>query len=129
MAYLKALKVAELFADAGFPAGAFNVVTGLGADIGDTLTCHPQVRMVGFTGSSRIGHHISALCGKHAKRYSLEMGGKNPLVVLKDAELGKAVQGSVLGSFLYQGQICMASSRIYVEKSIFDVLKWLKKES
>ncbi|HBV65401.1 MAG TPA: aldehyde dehydrogenase [Rhodopirellula sp.] len=115
-----ALKVAELFADAGFPAGAFNVVTGLGADIGDTLTCHPQVRMVGFTGSSRIGHHISALCGKHAKRYSLEMGGKNPLVVLKDAELGKAVQGSVLGSFLYQGQICMASSRIYVEKSIFD---------
>ena len=116
-----ALKVAELFADAGFPAGAFNVVTGLGADIGDTLTCHPQVRMVGFTGSSRIGHHISALCGKHAKRYSLEMGGKNPLVVLKDAELGKAVQGSVLGSFLYQGQICMASSRIYVEKSIFDV--------
>ena len=115
-----ALKVAELFAEAGFPAGAFNVVTGLGADIGDTLTCHPQVRMVGFTGSSRIGHHISGLCGKHAKRYSLEMGGKNPLVVLKDAELGKAVQGSVLGSFLYQGQICMASSRIYVEKPIYD---------
>jgi len=115
-----ALKVAELFAEAGFPAGAFNVVTGLGAEIGDTLTCHPLVRMVGFTGSSRIGHHISALCGKHAKRYSLEMGGKNPLVVLQDAELDKAVQGSVIGSFLYQGQICMASSRIYVEKSIHD---------
>ena len=116
-----ALKVAELFAEAGFPAGAFNVVTGYGADIGDTLTCHPLVRMVGFTGSSRIGHHISALCGKHAKRYSLEMGGKNPLIVLKDADLEKAVQGSVIGSFLYQGQICMASSRIYVEKSIHDI--------
>jgi acyl-CoA reductase-like NAD-dependent aldehyde dehydrogenase len=115
-----ALKVAELFAEAGFPAGAFNVVTGFGAEIGDTLTCHPLVRMVGFTGSSRIGHHISALCGKHAKRYFLEMGGKNPLIVLKDAELDKAVQGSVIGSFLYQGQICMASSRIYVDKSIHD---------
>lgn len=115
-----ALKVAALFAEAGFPAGAFNVVTGYGAEIGDTLTCHPLVRMVGFTGSSRIGHHISALCGKHTKRYSLEMGGKNPLVVLKDAELEKAVQGSVIGSFLYQGQICMAASRIYVDESIHD---------
>ena len=115
-----ALKVANLFAEAGFPSGAFNVVTGFGTEIGDTLTCHPLVRMVGFTGSSRIGHHISGLCGKHAKRYSLEMGGKNPLVVLEDAELKKAVQGSVIGSFLYQGQICMASSRIYVEKSIHE---------
>lgn len=115
-----ALKVATLFAEAGFPAGSFNVVTGFGAEIGDTLTCHPLVRMVGFTGSSRVGHHISTLCGERAKRYSLEMGGKNPLVILKDAEIDKAVQGSVIGSFLYQGQICMASSRIYVEKPVYD---------
>ena len=115
-----ALKVASLFDEAGFPDGSFNVVTGFGEELGDTLTCHPLVRMVGFTGSTRVGHHISALCGKQAKRYSLEMGGKNPLVVLKDAELDKAVQGSVIGSFLYQGQICMASSRIYVEKPVHD---------
>lgn len=115
-----ALKVAKLFADAGFPKGSFNVVTGFGAELGDTLTCHPQVRMVGFTGSSRVGHHISALCGKHAKPYSLELGGKNPLVVLKDADIDQAVQGSVVGSFLYQGQICMASSRIYVEQPVYD---------
>jgi len=115
-----ALKVATLFADAGFPDGSFNVVTGFGAEIGDTLTCHPLVRMVGFTGSSRVGHHISTLCGERAKRYCLEMGGKNPLVILKDAEIGQAVQGSVIGSFLYQGQICMASSRIYVEKQVYD---------
>ena len=115
-----AFQVARLFSEAGFPDGSFNVVTGYGSELGDSLTCHPLVRMVGFTGSTRVGHHISALCGKQAKRYSLEMGGKNPLVILKDAELDHAVQGSVIGSFLYQGQICMASSRIYVEQPVHD---------
>ena len=113
-----AMKVANLYAEAGFPDGVFNVVTGFGADIGDSLTCHPLVRMVGFTGSNRVGRHISALCGKHTKRYCLEMGGKNPLIILKDAEINPAVQASIVGAFLYQGQICMAASRIYVETAI-----------
>jgi acyl-CoA reductase-like NAD-dependent aldehyde dehydrogenase len=76
--------------------------------------------MVGFSGSTRVGKHIGGLCGRLGKRVTLEMGGKNPLVVLKDADLAKAVQGAVIGSFLYQGQICMASSRIYVEKPRMD---------
>lgn len=115
-----AIRVAQLFSDAGFPDGVFNVVTGSGHDIGDHLTQHPLVRMVGFTGSARIGRHVAGICGSAGKRCTLEMGGKNPLIVLQGADVQKAVQGSVLGAFLFQGQICMASSRIYVEDSLFD---------
>lgn len=118
-------RLAMLFADAGIPDGAFNVVTGSGYEIGDRLIKHPLVRKVGFTGSSRVGKQIGALCGQLGKRVTLEMGGKNPLIVLQDADLTKAVQGSVLGSFLFQGQICMASSRIYVERPRMD--EFLKK--
>ena len=115
-----ALRVAELFAEAGIPDGAFNVVTGSGYEIGDALTSHPAVRMVGFTGSSRVGRHIGQLCGRLGKRVTLEMGGKNPLIILRDADIRQAVRASVIGSFLYQGQICMSSSRIYVDRPIFD---------
>ncbi|MEQ9409427.1 MAG: aldehyde dehydrogenase family protein [Fuerstiella sp.] len=116
---MMALRIARLLADAGLPEGVFNVVTGSGQVIGDALTTHPLVRMVGFTGSTRVGTHIRELCGRFGKRVTLEMGGKNPLIVLRDADLQKAVQGCVIGSFLYQGQICMASSRIYVEQPVF----------
>lgn len=112
-------RIAELFADAGLPAGLFNVVYGSGAEIGDDLTAHPLVRFVGFTGSQKIGRHVQKLCGEHGKRVTLELGGKNPLVILQDADLKSAIGASVMGSFLFQGQICMSSSRIIVEKSIF----------
>lgn len=115
-----AYRLAKLFAEAGIPDGAFNVVTGSGYEIGDALTTHPAVKMVGFTGSTRVGKQIGAMCGKLGKRVTLEMGSKCPLVVLQDAEMGKAVMGSVIGSFMFQGQICMASSRIYVERPIYE---------
>tara|TARA_R110002049_G_scaffold4601_5_gene31997 strand:+ start:8601 stop:10028 length:1428 start_codon:yes stop_codon:yes gene_type:complete len=115
-----AIRLARLFADAGIPDGVFNVVTGRGAEIGDALTTHGDVRMVGFTGSTRVGKHVRSLCGLHGKRVTLEMGGKNPLIVLQDANIAKAVMGSVVGSFLYQGQICMAASRIYVHDRVYD---------
>ena len=118
-----ALRLAKLYADAGIPAGAFNVVTGFGHDIGDSLTTHPSVKVVTFTGSSVVGKHIQALCGQHGKKLTLELGGKSPLVVLKDADLGKAVPGAVQSIFAYQGQICMGASRIYVEKEILDEFK------
>ncbi|MCO8121129.1 aldehyde dehydrogenase family protein [Stieleria sp. TO1_6] len=120
LAPLTTLRIAKLFSDAGIPDGAFNVITGNGYEIGDTLVSHPDVKLVGFTGSTTVGNRIHALCGQHGKRVTLEMGGKNPLVVLKDADLDKALSASVLGSFLYQGQICMASSRIYVERPVYD---------
>lgn len=114
------IRLAELLRDAGFPAGAFNVLTGYGYEIGDALVTHPLVKALNFTGSTRVGRHLSELCGLHMKRCLLELGGKNPFVVLKDADLDAAVMGATMGMFLYQGQACMAASRIIVEKPIYE---------
>lgn len=111
-----ARRLAQLYEEAGLPAGAFNVVTGIGADIGDALTTHPLVKFVSFTGSTRVGRHISSLCGQQMKRVTLELGGKSPLVVMADADIGKAVAAAVHGIFTFQGQVCMGSSRIMVEQ-------------
>lgn len=113
-------KVAELFRDAGFPAGTFNLLTGIGHEIGDRLVEAPQVRALNFTGSTRVGRHLSELCGRHLKRALLELGGKNPMLILEDADLEAAVPGAVMGMFLYQGQACMAASRIFVARPVYD---------
>ena len=118
-----ALRLAKLYADSGIPAGAFNVVTGLGHEIGDSLTTHPLVKVVTFTGSSVVGKHIQELCGKTGKKLTLELGGKSPIVVMDDADLAKAVPGAVQSIFAYQGQICMGASRIYVHRGVFDAFK------
>ncbi len=113
------LKFAELIADAGFPPGSLNVITGSGYKIGDDLTCHPKVKTVTFTGSTVIGKHIQKLCAIENKHVTLELGGKSPLVIMDDADLQEAVQGAVRGIFMHQGQACVGSSRIYVEKGIY----------
>ncbi|WP_029889217.1 aldehyde dehydrogenase family protein [Polycyclovorans algicola] len=113
-------KVAELFHDAGFPPGTFNLLTGIGHEIGDRLVEAPQVRALNFTGSTRVGRHLSELCGRHLKRALLELGGKNPMLILEDADLDVAVPGAVMGMFLYQGQACMAASRILVARPLYE---------
>lgn len=115
-----AAHIARLYQDAGFPAGSFNYVTGLGHEIGDSLTTHPLVRAVSFTGSSRVGQHIRNLCASHGKNVILELGGKSPFVVLKDADVQKAAADAVFSIFINQGQVCMGASRIYVERPVFD---------
>lgn len=115
-----AARVAKMYQSAGVPDGLFNVVTGFGYELGDALTAHPLVRLINFTGSSRVGKHIAELAGSQMKRLILELGGKSPLLVLEDADLDEAVRGAVLGMFLYQGQVCMAASRIYVAEKIYD---------
>lgn len=115
---LMALRLARLYAEAGLPPGCLNVVTGFGDEIGDVLTGHPGVRSITFTGSTRVGAHIRQLAARTGKKLTLELGGKSPLVVLDDADLTKAVKAAVMGSFGNQGQVCMASSRIYVQKGI-----------
>lgn len=112
--------LAKVYEDAGFPAGTFNLVTGYGVDIGDSLTGHPDVAMVTFTGSSRVGKHIQTICARDNKRVTLELGGKSPMVVLADANIPKAVGAGAMGIFTYQGQVCMGNSRIYVEESVYD---------
>ncbi|MEL6106003.1 MAG: aldehyde dehydrogenase family protein [Planctomycetota bacterium] len=112
--------VANLFHSAGVPSGAFNVVHGHGPEIGDTLVSHAAVKAVAFTGSQRVGRHVQALCGQHGKRVTLELGGSNPLIVLADADLPSAVQAAIKGGFIYQGQICMSSSRVVVEEPLYE---------
>ena len=113
-------RLARLYAEAGLPEGVFNVVSGNGYEIGDALTTHPHVKMVTFTGSCRVGQHIRELCGKHNKRMTLELGGKSPLVVMPDAKLEAAIPGALQSIFMYQGQVCMGASRVYVHEDIFD---------
>ena len=119
LAPLSGLKIAEVFAAAGLPAGVLNVIPGPAAMIGEMLVSDPRVRMITFTGSSKVGRFLAAEAGKHMKRVTLEMGGKNPLVVLQDADLDYAVDAAAFGIFYHQGQVCMASSRIIVEAPLY----------
>lgn len=109
-----------LWTEAGVPDGLFNIVYGDGATIGDALTGHPKVRAITFTGSSRVGRHIARIAAGGLKKYTLELGGKSPLVVCADADIDKAVAAAIFSIFMYQGQVCMGASRIYVERAIFD---------
>lgn len=117
---LVAHALADIYREAGLPEGALNVVTGFGEHIGDALTTHPLVKAVMFTGSSRVGKHIAVLCGERMRRVILELGGKSPMIVLADADLDQAVDAAAFGVFFFQGQACMASSRIYVERPVYD---------
>ncbi|SEK13330.1 Acyl-CoA reductase [Variovorax sp. OK605] len=115
--------VAEALVDAGLPPGVLNFLTNAPQDapeVIDALIAHKAVRRVNFTGSTRVGRIIAQKAAVHLKRCLLELGGKSPLVVLKDANIDDAVNAAVFGSFLYQGQICMSTERIVVDESIAD---------
>ncbi len=117
---LTTLMLAEDATAAGFPNGVFNVVTGTGPVAGEALLRHPDVRMVSFTGSTRVGHRVAHLAGAGLKRLHLELGGKAPFVVFDDADLDAAVQGAVAASLINTGQDCTAATRAYVHSSLFD---------
>lgn len=101
------------------PPGVFNILHGTGAKIGDALTGHEDIRAVSFTGSTSTGQRIYERASRSFKKVSLEMGGKNPTVVFKDADLEKAASETVRAAFQNQGQICLCGSRILIEKSIY----------
>lgn len=119
---LTLLRVAELATEAGIPPGVFNVVTGSGAVCGAALTSHPHVAKVSFTGSTQTGKQIARSAADRLTRVALELGGKNPAIVLKDANPQWVIEGLMMGSFLNQGQVCAASSRLYIEAPIFDTV-------
>jgi acyl-CoA reductase-like NAD-dependent aldehyde dehydrogenase len=113
----------EIFAEAGLPAGALDIVAhapGEAGPIGDELVENPAVRRINFTGSTATGRRLAEAAGRNLKRVVLELGGSNPLVVLADADLDYAVSASAFGAFLHQGQICMSARRIIVERPIAD---------
>jgi acyl-CoA reductase-like NAD-dependent aldehyde dehydrogenase len=111
----------EIFQEAGLPDGVLNVVThapGMAAPIGDELVENPKVRRINFTGSTATGRRLAEAAGRNLKRVVLELGGLNPLIVLADADLGYAVDAAAFGAFLHQGQICMSTRRILVERPV-----------
>lgn len=111
---------AEIVAEAGFPPGSYNVVTGYGHEIGDDLTSNPDVDFVTFTGSSVIGQHINEICARNKTPNTLELGGKSPTVILADADLDKVMPLAARSIFMFAGQACIGSSRFYVERPIYD---------
>ena len=111
---------AEIVAEAGFPDGAYNVVTGYGAEIGDDLTSHKDVAFVTFTGSSVVGQHIIEVCAKNKTPNTLELGGKSPTLILADANLDEVMPLAARSVFMFAGQACIASSRFYVERPLYN---------
>ena len=112
----------ELMAEAGFPPGVVNLITGGGAEVGDAIVDNPDIGVISFTGSSATGRSISVKAGQRLKRLSLELGGKNGVVVLKDADLDLASDGILWSAFGTTGQRCTACSRVIVDSAVVDPL-------
>uniref|UniRef100_A0A8D2Q305 10-formyltetrahydrofolate dehydrogenase n=2 Tax=Varanus komodoensis TaxID=61221 RepID=A0A8D2Q305_VARKO len=118
---LTALKFAELSVKAGFPKGVINILPGSGGLVGQRLSEHPDIRKLGFTGSTPIGKQIMKSCAvSNLKKVSLELGGKSPLIIFSDCELDKAVRMGMGAVFFNKGENCIAAGRLFVEESIHD---------
>lgn len=119
---LTALRLAELCREAGVPPGVVNVVTGRGHTTGAALASHPGLSKIAFTGSTDVGKLIGTAALQNMTRFSLELGGKSPVIVLEDADVDQAAQGAAMGIFFNQGQVCTAGSRLFVHRKIFDAV-------
>lgn len=118
---LCALALADLAEQAGFPAGVVNIVTTSDpVAVGDTLTSHPLVRKVSFTGSTPVGKHILHQAADTVKKVSLELGGNAPFIIFDDADLDAAVRGVLISKYRNAGQTCVCTNRIYVQRSVYD---------
>ena len=117
---LTSLRLGELILEAGFPPGVVNIVTGMGETAGAALTQHPDVDKIAFTGSTSVGKLIGKTAMDTVKRFSLELGGKSPMIVAGDADVALAAAGAANAIFFNSGQVCTAGSRLYVEHKIYD---------
>jgi aldehyde dehydrogenase (NAD+) len=117
---LSAVKLIEIFEEAGLPAGVLNLVTGPGGQVGNALVESPDVKGISFTGSTEVGTELYAESAKRLKKVQAEMGGKNAVIVLADADMDKAMGGIVQGAFGSTGQRCTATSRVIVEDEVYD---------
>lgn len=117
---LSALRLGELIQEAGIPDGVVNIVTGFGETAGAALAAHEDVDKVAFTGSTEVGKLIAKAATGNLKKVTLELGGKSPNVILKDADLNTAVPGAASAIFFNHGQCCCAGSRLYVEQDVFE---------
>ncbi len=124
---LATLRAAELIQQATYaggkgklPAGAINVVTGSGAEVGEALLAHPNVRRIAFTGSTEVGRHVMEVAGPQIKRITLELGGSDPMIVCEDADVATAAKMADTGRFFNCGQMCLGVKRLFVHDSIYD---------
>ncbi|HSG57444.1 MAG TPA: aldehyde dehydrogenase family protein, partial [Paracoccaceae bacterium] len=117
---LTALRLADLIQEAGVPAGVVNIITGYGHTAGDRMVKHPDVDKVAFTGSTEIGKLINRNATEHLKKVTLELGGKSPVVVMPDVDVAETAPGVAGAIFFNSGQVCVAGSRLYAHKSVFD---------
>ncbi|KQP46262.1 aldehyde dehydrogenase [Pseudorhodoferax sp. Leaf274] len=117
---LTALRLGELLCEAGLPPGVLNIVTGRGDVVGAALAAHPDVDKISFTGSTAVGRAVLAAAGGNLKKVTLELGGKSPVVVMPDADIDAAIEGAANAIFFNSGQVCVAGSRLYVHREVFD---------
>src|SRR5688572_18158794 len=117
---LTTIRLGELIAEAGFPEGVVNIVTGFGETAGRALVAHPGVDKIAFTGSTSVGKEILRGCAGNLKRVTLELGGKSPVIVFPDAALEQATEIAARGIFMNSGQVCAAGSRLFVHEKVFD---------
>lgn len=117
---LSVVMLAEALEEAGLPKGVWNVVTGGGREVGEPMLKNPKVKVVSFTGSTDVGRDINVMCAPTFKRVHLEMGGKNIIMVMDDADVDLAVDGALWGAFGTSGQRCTAASRIVVQSGVYD---------
>jgi phenylacetaldehyde dehydrogenase len=117
---LTALRLGELIIEAGFPPGVVNIVTGLGETTGAALVAHPDVDKIAFTGSTEVGKLINIAATPTLKRVSLELGGKSPVIVLPDVDPTAVAAGAAQAVFFNSGQVCVAGSRLFIQRKVFD---------
>lgn len=117
---LTAFMLAERCIEAGVPPGVLNIVHGLGAKVGAAITAHPRIPLISFTGGTRTGAEIARVAAPMFKKLSLELGGKNPVVIFNDCDFHEMLATTVRSSFRNQGQICLCGSRILIERSLYD---------
>ncbi len=126
--------MAQIFEEAGFPRGVLNVVTngpGRTKEVGNEFLTDKRVKRINFTGSTEVGRKLAEQAGRYLKKMSLELGGSDPLIILKDADMDYAVNAAVFGRFIHQGQVCMSAKRIIIEEPVISEFteKFIKKVS
>lgn len=120
---IMAYALAKIFAEAGLPDGVMNIVFGSGTTVGEAMVHHKDIQVISFTGSNDVGRNIASECGKQLKKVSLEMGGKNAVIVMEDADLDLAVEGILWSAFGTSGQRCTACSRVIVHEDVKEALE------
>ena len=118
-----AYKLSQFCKDINLPEGVLNILHGLGPEVGSSIVDHPEIKAISFTGSTRVGKMIAKSCGNQMKKFSLELGGKNPFIITENANLESAISTAMRAAFTNQGQVCLCGSRIYIQENVYEIVK------